>query len=106
MNGALTVKDWFTFGAALKFAFPPCEAWTVTVPGAPVSVMVLPLTEAGPDRIVNVTGNPEEALALIVNGASVVAWFGMGLNVMVWLAGLTCCTTMADVLAACVASPE
>ena len=64
-----TLKDWSTLVAAFQSASPDCEARTVTVP-APVTVTVLPETVAGPETMLNVTVNPDEALAATVNGAS------------------------------------
>src|SRR5258706_10061067 len=65
----VTVKDRSTFGAALTFSFPGCEARTTTEP-APLSVMVLSTTVAGPDTMVNAVGNPEEAFAEMIKGGS------------------------------------
>jgi hypothetical protein len=56
-------------GAAFQLASPDWEARTVTVP-APVIVTTLPAIVAGPETMLKLTGRPEEAVALTVNGAS------------------------------------
>ena len=48
---------------------PACEARIVTVP-APVIVTVLPLIVAGPEKTLKLTGKPDEAVALTLNGGS------------------------------------
>ena len=63
------MNDWSTLTAALWLLSPACEALMVTAP-APVIVTVLPLIEAGPDKMLKLTTNPDEAEALTVNGGS------------------------------------
>ena len=66
----VTAKLWLALGAALKFAFPACAAWIVQVPPA-LTVTVVPLivqTAVVSDE--NVTTNPDDAVALTVNGAA------------------------------------
>ena len=50
-------------------ASPDCEARTGTVP-APVMVTAPADTVAGPETMVKLTGRPDEAVAVTVNGAS------------------------------------
>ena len=57
-------------------------ARTVTLP-APVRVMILLLMVAGPEMTLKLTGKPELAPALTINGASVVSLLGMAAKVMV-----------------------
>ena len=64
-----TLKNWYTGAAAFQFASPDWEARRVTPPD-PVRVRVLPKTVAGPETTLKLTGSPDEALAVKVNGAS------------------------------------
>ncbi len=52
----------------MKFVLPAWEALTVIAP-APVMVTVLPEMFAGPERIVKLTTNRDEAVALTGNAA-------------------------------------
>src|SRR5580704_12721921 len=68
--GELIVKDWVTAVAAAKLALP---AWLAVIEHVPAAMMVTVL----PDTVqidgvveVNVTANPELAVALRVNGAA------------------------------------
>ena len=70
-------------GYNLKLLSPACDARTVTVP-APVIVTELPAIVAGPDAMVNITGNPALAVALTVNGASPRVLFGIAVKLIVW----------------------
>jgi hypothetical protein len=79
-----TVNDWSTGVAALKLLSPPWKALTTTVP-APVMVTVLPLTVAGPDTIWKVTGSPDDAAAVTVNGALPYVLLAGAPKVIVWL---------------------
>lgn len=66
--------------AAAKVASPACDALMVTVPAAvPESVIVSPETEAivPPVTTVYVTGNPDSATALNVNGEAFTNLVGM-----------------------------
>ena len=54
----------------------------MTVPTCPLSVMVLPLIDAGPAKMLKVTGKPEVAEAVTVKGPSVVNLFPIGLKLM------------------------
>jgi hypothetical protein len=85
----LTLKLRSTLGAATYVALPACEARTVHVPNA-TSVTVLPPTVHTP--IVSdekPTVNPDDAVAVTVNGAvpncRLLSWP----KVMVWLACVT-----------------
>ena len=78
-----TVKLLCSGGAALKTPSPLCDACTVTVP-APVIVSVVPDSVAGPDTMLKLTGNPDEAVALRAKGASPKVRFGSVGNVMAW----------------------
>ena len=49
----------------------------------PVSVTVLPVIVAGPETILKLTGNPEEAVAMRVNGASPYTLLANAVKVMV-----------------------
>ena len=64
--------------------FPACDAVIVQLP-APVIVTVLPDTVQLPPAA-NVTVRVDEAVALTLNGGSLVVLSGSGLNVMVWFA--------------------
>ena len=71
-------------------AFPPWDAWTVTLPG-PVIVSVFPLTAAGPDVTEYDTGRPEDDVAARETELGLtpkVRVPGLG-NVMVCVAWLT-----------------
>jgi hypothetical protein len=63
-------------------------ASTITVP-APVKVTVEPFIVAGPDLIANVTGNPDDALALTLNGGSPKVLSARAPKLIVWFAFAT-----------------
>ena len=60
---------------------PLCDAVTVQLP-APVIVTVLPDTVHLPDAA-KLTGSPDDAVAVTVNGGSAVVLFGSGAKVIV-----------------------
>ena len=82
--GLVTAKDCATGGAGLKNSLPGWAAWIVQVPVV-ISVTVLPLTvqTAGVSEA-KLTGKPEEAVALTVNGGSLTSLSGNGLKLIVW----------------------
>ena len=68
---------------------PACVAWMVQVP-TEASVTVFPDTVQKLVVVdVKLTGNPEVAVALTVNGAEPSAWFESAPKVMVWLPAVT-----------------
>ena len=77
-----TVKDWSTGVAAFQFVSPDWEARTVTAP-VPVRLSVLLEIVAGPERTLKLTGRPEEAVALRVNGGSLYVLSASGPKLMV-----------------------
>ena len=64
---------------------PACVARTVTVPGVPASVSVVPVIVAGPETTLKVTGKPELATALSVCGAAVAERSASAAKVIVWV---------------------
>ena len=69
----------------MKLALPGCVAWIVQVPVVS-SVTVLPLTVQTADvSDAKLTGKPDDAVALTLNGASLTSLSGSGLKVIVWL---------------------
>ena len=69
--------------ATAYWLLPACVAWMVHVPTAS-SVAVLPETEQT-ERVVEakLTGSPEEAFALMLNGTAPQVWSGRAAKVMV-----------------------
>ena len=80
----VTVNERLTLGAGLNSALPVCVAVMVQVP-VPMSTTVLPVTEhTDAVVLVNVTVNPDDAVALRPNEELSSVVFEIGLNVMVW----------------------
>lgn len=76
-----------TLGAGLKLPLPACDAVIVQLPVV-VIVTVLPDTVQLPfDE--KLTGRPDEAVALTVNGGSLAILSASGPNAIVWLAFAT-----------------
>ena len=73
-----------TSAAGLKFALPVCDAVIVHEP-APVTCTVDPATVQLP-AAANVTGSPDDAVALTVKSASPKVLSGRAANVIVWFA--------------------
>ena len=75
-----------TDGAATKLPLPACAATTRHAPATRVSVKVLPLTVQMPvSNELNVTPNPDEAVATKGLGASVVNIVAAGVKLIVWV---------------------
>ena len=79
----VTWKLWFTGVAAAKLALPACVAWIMQVPVV-TSVTIEPDT-VQTDVVceLKLTGRPDEADALTVNGADPKGWFERAPKVMV-----------------------
>ncbi len=69
--------------AAAYVALPACEARTVQAPVCSRVTRLLPTLHTLVVSDANVTFKPDDAVAEIVNGGSMIALFGRGLNVMV-----------------------
>ena len=78
---------------------PGCDDRTTTVPATPVRVSTLPVSEAGPDTAVNVTGRPDVAVAASVNGPAEETCAVSGdVTVIVW-ASLVAVTVVSAIAA-------
>jgi hypothetical protein len=72
------------FGAAAYIALPGCEAWILQVPAAATLIVAPETVHTGVVSDVNETGRPDEAVALIVNGATPYVFPVIAGKVMVW----------------------
>jgi hypothetical protein len=84
-----TVKLRETCGAGLKLALPAWLASIVQVPAATIVTVDPETVQTLVVRVLNVTANPELAVADTVNGGSLWILLGNAANVIVWLAGDT-----------------
>jgi len=64
-----TAKLSLTLGAAAYVALPACEAWIVHVPAATMVTVVLLTVQTPVVSEEELTGRPDDAVALMANGA-------------------------------------
>ncbi len=85
--GSSTMNELTTGSAGSYCELPGWVASITTCPVSPVSVTIFPLIVAGPERIVNSTGNPAVDVAEISNGGALLSLFAICGNEIAWYVG-------------------
>src|SRR5260370_172402 len=83
LAAGISWTDCETGVAAAQLALPPCVAWMVHVPPWTMVTVFPDTVQTGSVWLLKLTVSPEDAVALMVNGASPKVWFGIGGKLMV-----------------------